>query len=266
MCSQSRLGDLFERGIGGGLLGSLLGRAGALAKALVADEDADGKDLVVVRAGFALHLIGRREAVTLLSQFLEFAFGIHPGAGFEDPGQARDDCPKIEVGNRVVALIQIYSANDGLNGVGGNEGVRAGVALGFAAAEFKIGRNLELFGDSGERFGFYERRAPVGEVAFRIGVMAVEMVGNDELEYGVAQELQAFVVLEAEFGVLVEVTAMNEGALEQLRIVKGNAQPGLKFGKLGLIIHGSRLPGWYQAPDGGGGGDADGAEWWRRAW
>jgi hypothetical protein len=54
----------------------------------------------------------------------------------------------------VVTLVEVDGADERLGGVGRNERVRAGVALGLAAAELEILGNAKLLGDGGQRFGF----------------------------------------------------------------------------------------------------------------
>ena len=47
-----------------------------------------------------------------------------------------------------------------------------------------------------------------------------QKVGGDELEYGVTEELEAFVVSVSGFFVFVDVTAVGEGSDEEVDVVE----------------------------------------------
>src|SRR5258708_4601691 len=126
---RCRLVGQLGQSLGGGLLlAGLLGGAGAFAEEFVAHADANGEDFVVVGAGFVDHAVIGREAELLLGGLLELALGVHPGARLQNLGQSRDNMLGDEILSRIVALVEIDRADDGLHGVGRNEGMRALVA------------------------------------------------------------------------------------------------------------------------------------------
>lgn len=121
-------------------MAGLFGRTGAATKKFIADVGADSEDFVVVGAGLFKNAIAGREAILFLRELLEFTLGIEPGAFFEDLVEARDYLVGNKLFGGIIALVEIDRADDGLNGVGRNEGVRASVTFGFAAAELEMRR------------------------------------------------------------------------------------------------------------------------------
>ena len=72
----------------------------------------------------------------------------------------------------------------------------------------------ERAGDVGERAHVDHGGPQLGQLALgEVGVVAVERVGDDEAEHGVAEELQALVVGQA--AVLVGVRAVRQGTQKQ---------------------------------------------------
>jgi hypothetical protein len=57
----------------------------------------------------------------------------------------------------------------------------------------------------------------------------IEVLGGDQLEYGVAQVLETLVVRRPALRMLVVVGAMGQGLPQEGRLVKANAERALQF-------------------------------------
>jgi len=57
----------------------------------------------------------------------------------------------------------------------------------------------------------------------------IEITGHDEIDDGVPQILQPFVILEDGTGVFVQIRAMGQGAREQRIVAELHAQPLAQF-------------------------------------
>jgi hypothetical protein len=56
-----------------------------------------------------------------------------------------------------------------------------------------------------------------------LGEAVVKVLSSHKVENGVAQEFQAFIILEGKIGMLVQVGAVDQGALQQALVSKVNA-------------------------------------------
>ena len=69
----------------------------------------------------------------------------------------------------------------------------------------------EFFAGGADAFGADQGGAPGGHNSFRLLVVAVEKIRGDELQNGVAEELQALVVFLDTGAMFVDVAAVSEG-------------------------------------------------------
>ena len=124
----------------------------------------------------------------------------------------------------LVALVEIERANDCFEAVGQN--LRPGPfgAAFFAAAEAQQRLKAKLGSGRTNTLGAHQATAPVGQNAFWLAVISVEIFGHDQLQHGVAQEFQPFVVLVDGFFVLVEVGAVGKSRDQQIDVVEGDMQ------------------------------------------
>ena len=120
----------------------------------------------------------------------------------------------------VEAAAEVDGADHGLDGVGEDRGLVAAAGGLLAAAELDVLAEADAAADLGQRAGVDDRGAQLGQPALgEVGVGAVERLGDDDAEHGVAEELQPLVGRQA--AVLVGVRAVGQGALEQRSRVQG---------------------------------------------
>ena len=118
------------------------------------------------------------------------------------------------------AAAEVDRADHRLDGVGQDRGLVAAAGGLLAAAELDVLAEPDLAGDVGEGAGVDHRGAQLGQPALgQVGVGAVERLGDDDAEHGVAEELQPLVGRQA--AVLVGERAVRQGALEQLGVQDG---------------------------------------------
>ena len=121
-------------------------------------------------------------------------------------------------------MVEIDSADDGLEAVGDNDGVGAVDAVLLAARKADEWLVAKFVTSVRNRFGAHESRAPGGHDAFGFFVVAIKKVACDELEDGVAEVFKALVVFEMGFFVLVNVAAVSESNNKKVDVVKFKAE------------------------------------------
>ena len=175
-----------QRLLRGGDLGLLLGGADAGGDQVLAEEGADRELLGVVRAVLAHDAVAGRGAGELLRGLLEAALRVEVQAQLEDARQAREHELVDERLGRPDVAVEVQRADHRLEGVGEDVHARLGVAvLGLAVREVEVGLDVDLLGDVGERLGVDESRAPVGELALRVRVVEVEVLGDDMFVFSI---------------------------------------------------------------------------------
>ena len=118
---------------------------------------------------------------------------------------------------RVEAAVEVDRAEQRLEGVGQDRGLVAAAGALLAAAEPDVAAEVELAAHLGQRAHVDHRGAQLGQLALgQVGVVAVERVGDDQAEHGVAEELQPLVGRQA--AVLVGVGAVGQRPLQQARL------------------------------------------------
>src|SRR3989344_6750589 len=109
---------LVKSGGGCGLLGLLLGGAGAASDFFGTQEDANREDARVVGAHLRKHLVGGGDATLLLCELLEAALGILVGAFCNQRIELGEDGATDKAGCRIVALVEVDGPDDGFKRVG----------------------------------------------------------------------------------------------------------------------------------------------------
>ena len=101
---------------------------------------------------------------------------------------------------------------------------------------------VPLPGKAGQRVTPYQDGSQAGERALpQLGKAVVQVGAGDKVEHGVAKELQSLVVFEEKLGMLVQIGAMGERALQQAFVAKNDAQFLFKFVD---VSHG-----WFAEPE-----------------
>src|SRR5207237_6924608 len=183
--------------LGRSLLGLLLGPTLARTALLVADVDGGVEALGVVGALFA-DVIARHGVEALGGELLEAGLVVlaaRPGCRFGDAlAEQRED----ELVGRIPAPVEVDGADHGLHGVGEDRRLLPPARRVLALAEGQGRPDAEIAGQVGQHAGVDHRCPNLGQLAFgQAGEGAKEVIGHDQAEHGVAQELEALVGLGA---------------------------------------------------------------------
>ena len=185
----------------------------ALAEDLLADDDAGVELLLVVGSLLADAVLGRPERRAgrhLLQARLPVESGPERGGLLDE----RVEVVVHEARGEVDVGREEDGADERLEGVGQDRGLVAAAGRLLALAEHDVLPEVEDAGDVGEGAHVDDGRAQLGQLPLgQVGVLAVERLGDDETQHGVAEELEALVVGQA--AVLVGVRAVRQGTQEQ---------------------------------------------------
>lgn len=194
----------------------------------IVDADLDHEVWVVARSGRRDHVVNRPNAQRGLGKLLKVRFGvgdrvIAPELLQVGRQQASDKRPR-----RRQSLVEIEGADDGFESLGEKPSSRAPTSLDFAPAEKEQIAQTESTGNPAKGLGADQMGAHRAELAFGcIGILVVEVLGDDQPDDRVAQILQPLVRSEVEVWIFVQVGAMNERLLEKDRFVEVNAKDSL---------------------------------------
>ena len=133
-------------------------------------------------------------------------------------------------------MVEIDGADHSLERVGNHDGLGCGAS--FAAADTEEMGIVESFAGVIDGFGLDESGAVVSENTLGFGEVLVKIVGDNELENSVTEELKAFVVLGAAAFVFVDVATMSEGGDDVAWLFEGEAEPILGEGL--VVVDGLR--------------------------
>lgn len=179
---------LFDGLLCGCGLGLLFAVASADADAAVIDKYAEGESFVVVWAFFFEDFVAGGLIVIPLGEFLEVGLGVAPRFCVENRLHFTEDIVFDEFFGGGVALVEIDSADDGLESVGYDNGVGTVAAVFFAAAHTDKREKAEPFCSLTDRLGADECGTPTGKDTLGAIVVVVKKISGDELEHSVAEE------------------------------------------------------------------------------
>ena len=126
------------------------------------------------------------------------------------------------------ASVDVHGADHGLERI-----LEGGVSAPAAArllvrAEAQAGVEADLAGEAREELAPAEDRAPLGELALRgLGIERIERLRQDQLEDGVAEELEALVVARRG-GAVLQPRGVGERAFEEGRVAERVPDPPLE--------------------------------------
>jgi len=171
-------------------------------------------------AGLVDDGVGGADGRNGLQQFLEPALGIRIGridlhfleelAGLGEDDAAHSD----EV------AIEIHGTDERFEGVGQSGGALASAIGFFAASHHEVFADANALGQDAQPFAGDDAGADLGELAFAEALVLVEEVlGEDELENGVAEKLQALIIEMVALGFVAEA-GMGERFRQEERIAE----------------------------------------------
>src|SRR5712692_1167183 len=188
------------------LLSLLLGRPMPGAERLRSRED-HGCVLALVAHARTFAVVERGRSETLLRHLLQAAFEVLVLGG----GRQRSVAVEVVVIGGVVAGIQKHSAKHGLERIREQRLQTSTAALGDALAQVEVAAEVELLGHLGQRVGVDHRRTSLCQLALgRARVVLVQVLGGDQLQDGVAEILEPFVVTRRLMRALVRERAMGD--------------------------------------------------------
>src|SRR3954466_8264869 len=215
--TTSGLGQGSPGRLGGFLLGGLLGAAAAGAVRGAGEDDGSGESLGVVGAG-VLDQVARGTESPGSAQFLEAGLPVQAGAAGGRFGQQRVEQAVHERSGRVQATTEVHRPDQRLEGVGEGRVLLPAAGRLLPTAQEQVWADAavaEPARDLGERRHVDHRRPQFGQLALgEVRLAAVELVGDDQAEHRVAQELQTLVGRQS--AVLVGVGPGGERQPEQV--------------------------------------------------
>src|SRR5581483_11655739 len=180
----------------GGRLFGLLLRATLAAAALVfVDKNGRVEPLGVVGTVLA-HLIARQRVEALGRQFLQPGLVVLPTGAGGGLGDAVLEEVEDELVCGLPTAVEVDGADHGLHGVGEDRRLLAPAGRVLTLAEGQRRADAEFGSQVGEHAGVHHRRPNLGQLALgQAGERAEEVVGDDQAEHRVTEELEAFVGL-----------------------------------------------------------------------
>ena len=214
---QTNLEKRLESRLGGLGFGGLFGGAGAAAEFVACKEDGGAVGALVVGSfGGEIFVDGNFAGVVFLGPLLEPTFGVLAArAQFEGIDLIAKDVGDGLAGGRETT-IEINRSDEGLKGIFEHGLARIGVVLAVGFAHFEVFSELLVVCRAGYVFAVDDAGAGAVEGTFvGVGEFCVEFLGDNEVEHGVAEKLQALVVASGAIA-----AGVREGLFEQGGIFK----------------------------------------------
>jgi len=217
----------------GHLLGLLLRLADRARPLLAAERDRDDEPLVVIGAELLDDLVGRRRLEPRLRGLLEPGLEVVEALELDGLDPLREQPVDHRVGGHE-AGVEIDRGDDRLERVGEDRWLGPPAGLLFALAEHQPLAEPERAGDLGEPGFADDLRARHAELALaELGIARHQAMADHQIEDGVAEELEPFVILAALLLLLVAPARVTQGALEQGAIGELIAEDGFERGVIG---------------------------------
>jgi hypothetical protein len=178
----------------------------------------------------------RRLLPAPLELLLQPRLGVLERGGLGQPGQRVAHEPGAGLARGGEAAVEVDRAEHGLERIGQDGGVAEAAGAHRAGSQHQDVAEPERFGQARQAVFAHQARAQLREVAFagpRAG--AVQGLAGDEVDQGVAEELQSFVVGGARRG------TVRQRLRQQLRVAERVAEPALEA-LAGLAAHSTAPP------------------------
>ena len=161
-----------------------------------------------------------------LGELLEPALGALERADRRLGGEFRVGQPDQPVPDRLVPEIEIERARDRLERGGQERRPATAAALRLALAEQERGAEVEPAGEAGQAGRRHDGGAAGAQVPLVVlGMTGVQRLGDGQVDHGVTEELEAFVVAGRGVAVLVMPAGVDERLLEQVEVADREADP-----------------------------------------
>jgi hypothetical protein len=91
-------------------------------------------------------------------------------------------------------------------------------------AHQQVATQIPFAGKASQRAASHQDGAQAGQGAFpHLGEAVIQILTGHKVEDGIAQEFEAFIVLEGKLGMFVEIGTVDQGALQQALVSKDDA-------------------------------------------
>ena len=222
-----------QRGEGGFALGGFLALALAAGQFRAAVMHGTLENAVVVRAGGGDDVILRGLGRDGLQQLLQLALGIFKPRNFGKAIEVRTESPEYEIARGVETGIQKHRADHGLEGVGQRRGAFPSPVQLLALAQDQGVAQGQIASALGQRAAIHQLGPGLGQRPFaEVGKLLEQRARQDQLEDGVAEELQPLVCLNRS-ALFVGNGRMGERKSQQIHIVEFEFQKALEIVELG---------------------------------
>src|SRR6266511_1626555 len=212
------LAEIAPRHPGGRLLRVLLRSTLARPPRLAPQHHGREEPLRVV-GSLVAHLVAGQLVERLGRQLLEARLVVvatRAGCALDDAGLEQ---PQHELARRVPPAVEVDGRDHGLHGVGEDRRLVAAARRGLALAEQQRRAQVRLARHLGDHLTVDDRGAQLRQLALgHIRVLGEHVVGDDEAEDGIAEELEPLV--RQRVGVLRAVGAVGERAVDQRRVAE----------------------------------------------
>lgn len=187
--------------------------------------------------------VARVAAPLALRVLEEGALEVEVGTVGGDFLEVRQEVGGDERPGRLEAAVEVDGAEDRLEGVPEDRGARASAGEVFLAAEVEEVADADGAAFFGEDGLADEEGLDLGEVALTLVAVAFEEVlGDDEVEDGVAEEFEALVGGDALLLVRVDVRSVPESAVEEAGVVEPVMQAFLQRDQPAVAVVPAREP------------------------
>ena len=161
-----------------------------------------------------------------LGVLLEPALGALERADRRLGGELRVGQRDQPVADRLEAEVEVEGAGDRLERRGEERRPATAAALRLALAEQERRAEVEPAGEAGQAGRRHDRGAAGAQVALVVvGMTGVQRLGDGQVDHGVTEELEAFVVAGRGVTVLVVPAGVDERLLEQVEVADRKAEP-----------------------------------------
>ena len=179
-------------------------------------------------------LVARELVEGLRRELLQPGLVVVPAGSGRALDDARLEQPQHELAGGVPSTVEVDGGDHGLHGVGEDRRLVASARRFLPLAEEQRPAQLRFAGDLGEHLTVDDRGSQLGQLAFRhVGVLGDHVVGDDEPEHGVAEELEALV--RQRVGMLGAVRAVRERPLDQLGVAELEPEHGIQTARPGVL-------------------------------
>src|SRR5262245_13898233 len=194
-----------------------------------------GEEVLRVVGPFVAHLITGELVEGLGGQLLQAGLVVVTSGARRALDDPRLEQAQHELAGGVPPAVEVHGGDDGFHGVGEDGRLVAAARRLLPLAEPERRAQPDLPGDLGEHLTVDDRGAQLRQLALgHVGVLPEHVVGDDEAEDGVAQELESLV--RHRVRVLGAVRAVRQRPVDQPRVTELEPQRGVEISGPSVLL------------------------------